>query len=235
MQENYGKDNQGDKQIVEKNEVKQSHIFSGLGNGQKIALAVLAFFAVIVFIFGIINIQKGIYSPFAPKTSVKDKKDSGSELEKFCPSGNCSDLSDADLQNKDTDGDGLSDYDELNFYKTSPYLEDSDSDGFLDKEEIDNNKNPNCPAGRDCDNDVLFNEDAQLVNSGTANNIDLEELNKQIIPNAQISDLGSKEMSADDLRELLIEAGMEKAKLDQISDKDLMESFSEALAEEQAK
>ena len=233
MQENYNKDNQENNQTEDKIETNQSHIFNGLGKGRTIALAVLAFFAVIVFVFGIINIQKGIYSPFAPKTSVKDK-DSGSDLEKFCPSGNCSDLSDADLQSKDTDADVLSDYDELNFYKTSPYLEDSDSDGFSDKEEIDNNKNPNCPAGRDCDNDVLFNEDAQLVNPGTANNIDLEELNKQIIPsNAQISDLGSEEMSADDLRKLLIEAGMEKALLDQISDKDLMESFSEALAEEQ--
>lgn len=231
MQENHNEDNQESKQI-EKVEVEQPHIFSGLGNGQKIALAVLAFFAVLVFVFGIINIQKGIYSPFSQKTSVKDK-DSGHGLEKFCPGGNCSDLSDADLKNKDTDGDGLSDYDELNFYKTSPYLEDSDSDGFSDKEEIDNNKNPNCPAGRDCDNDVLFNEDAQLVNPGTANNIDLEELNAQIMPSkAQISDLGSEEMSVDDLRKLLIEAGMGKALLDQISDKDLMESFSEALAEE---
>ena len=234
MQENHSEDNQEDKQI-EKIEVEQPHIFSGLGKGRTIALAVLAFFAVIVFVFGIINIQKGIYSPFSPKTSVKDK-DNGSDLEKFCPSGNCSDLSDADLKNKDTDGDGLSDYDELNFYKTSPYLEDSDSDGFSDKEEIDNNKNPNCPAGRDCDNDVLFNEDAQLVNPGSANNIDLEELNAQIKPvNTQINDLGAEDMSVDDLRELWIEAGMEKAMLDQISDKDLIESFSEALAEEQAK
>jgi len=234
MQENHNEDNQENKQI-KKIEVEQPHIFSGLGKGRTIALAVLAFFAVLVFVFGIINIQKGIYSPFLPKTSVKDK-DSASDLENFCPSGNCSDLSDADLQNKDTDGDGLSDYDELNFYKTSPYLEDSDSDGFSDKEEIDNNKNPNCPAGRDCDNDVLFNEDAQLVNPGTANNIDLEELNAQIKPiNTQINDLGAEDMNVADLRELLIEAGMEKALLGQISDKDLMESFSEALAEDQAK
>lgn len=226
MQENHNKDNQ-----IEKAEVNQSHIFSGLGKGQKIALAVLAFFAVLVFIFGIINIQKGIYSPFAPKISVKN---SAVSPESLCPSGNCSDLSDEDLKNKDTDKDGLSDYDELNFYKTSPYLDDSDSDGFLDKEEIDNNKNPNCPVGRDCANDILFNEDAQLVNPGTANNIDLEELNVQVIQdNTQINGLGSEEMNVDDLRKLLIEAGMEKTMLDQISDKDLMKSFSEALAEEQ--
>ena len=229
MQENYNKDNREDRQI-EKIETEQSHIFSDLGKDRKIALVVLAFFAVIVFVFGIVNIQKGIYSPFERKTSMKN---SAVSPENLCPSGNCSELSDADLKNKDTDNDGLSDYDELNFYKTSPYLEDSDSDGFLDKEEIDNNKNPNCPAGRDCDNDVLFNEDAQLVNPGAANNIDLEKLNAQIGQNnAQISDFGSEEMSVADLRKLLIEAGMEKALLDQISDKDLMESFSEALAEE---
>ncbi|MCK4540574.1 hypothetical protein KAU09_05515 [Candidatus Parcubacteria bacterium] len=224
MQENHNEDNQ-----IEKVEVDKSHIFSGLGKGQKIALAVLAFFAVIVFIFGIINIQKGIYSPFERKTSAKNNV---VNPENLCLNGNCSDLSDADLKNKDTDKDGLSDYDELNFYKTSPYLEDSDSDGFLDKEEIDNNKNPNCPAGKDCDNDVLFNEDAQLVNQGTANSANLEELNGQIGPsNMQIGDLAGKDMDVADLRKLLIEAGMEKATLDQISDKDLMESFSEALAE----
>ena len=230
MQENYNKDNREDRQI-EKIETEQSHIFSDLGKDRKIALVVLAFFAVIVFVFGIVNIQKGIYSPFERKTSMKN---SAVSPENLCPSGNCSELSDADLKNKDTDNDGLSDYDELNFYKTSPYLEDSDSDGFLDKEEIDNNKNPNCPAGRDC-NDVLFNEDAQSANSGQANNIDLEELNAQIKPNnMQIGDLGNEDIDAADLRKLLIEAGMKKEFLDQINDKDLMKSFSEALAEEQA-
>ena len=39
------------------------------------------------------------------------------------------------LRNQDTDQDGLSDYDELYAYNTSPYLEDSDSDGILDKKE----------------------------------------------------------------------------------------------------
>ncbi len=37
---------------------------------------------------------------------------------------------------KDTDGDGLSDYDELYTYGTSPYLVDSDSDGVSDYDEI---------------------------------------------------------------------------------------------------
>ena len=126
MQENNTEDNK-----IEKVEIKQSHIFSDLGKGQKTALVVLAFFAVFVFIFGAINIKKGIHSPFERKISSQNNKTS---QENFCPNGKCGDISEDDLKNKDTDKDGLSDYDELNFYKTSPYLEDSDSDGFSDKE-----------------------------------------------------------------------------------------------------
>ena len=233
MQENHNKNNQQKDKQMENVEFKQAHIFSGLGSGQKIALVILTFFAVVVFVFGINNMQKGIYSPFERKISTKNNVVSPENL---CANGNCSDLSDDDLKNKDTDKDGLSDYDELNFYKTSPYLEDSDSDGFSDKEEIDNNKNPICPAGRDCANDVLFNEDAGAVNPGKANNIELEELNEKIKPsNTQISGLVGADMDADTLRGLLIEAGMEKASLDQLSDKALLESFNEVLTEEQKK
>lgn len=60
-------------------------------------------------------------------------------------------LSDAlALQGKDTDNDGLSDADELNRYKTSPYLADTDSDGFSDKQELDSRNDPNCPSGKTC-------------------------------------------------------------------------------------
>ena len=41
-----------------------------------------------------------------------------------------------DPYKKDTDGDGLSDYDEINKFKTNPLNEDTDGDGILDGEEI---------------------------------------------------------------------------------------------------
>ena len=51
---------------------------------------------------------------------------------------------------KDTDGDGLTDYQEINIYKTSAYLVDSDSDRISDKDEIIRGTNPNCTEGEDC-------------------------------------------------------------------------------------
>ncbi len=50
----------------------------------------------------------------------------------------------------DTDGDGLSDYDEKNIYHTSPYLADSDSDGISDYTEVTTGTDPNCATGKTC-------------------------------------------------------------------------------------
>lgn len=54
------------------------------------------------------------------------------------------------LKNKDTDSDGLSDYDELYLFRTSPFLADSDSDGINDGDEVAESTDPNCPVGRTC-------------------------------------------------------------------------------------
>jgi hypothetical protein len=55
------------------------------------------------------------------------------------------------LKNVDTDGDGLSDYEELYVYGTSPYLKDSDGDGTSDYDEVKTNRtDPNCPEGMVC-------------------------------------------------------------------------------------
>ena len=53
------------------------------------------------------------------------------------------DDSQKDLKNgKDTDKDGLSDYDEINVYKTNLNNPDSDGDGYLDGEEAKNGYSP---------------------------------------------------------------------------------------------
>lgn len=55
------------------------------------------------------------------------------------------------LKEKDTDGDGLSNYDELFTYGSSPYLFSSAGDEISDGEKIRNGQNPNCPRGQSCD------------------------------------------------------------------------------------
>jgi len=47
------------------------------------------------------------------------------------------------LNDTDTDGDGLYDMEEVRTYKTDPLNKDTDSDGYLDGEEVGNGYNPN--------------------------------------------------------------------------------------------
>ncbi len=51
-----------------------------------------------------------------------------------------------DISNPDTDGDTLSDGDEINVHKTSPLLRDTDGDGVPDNVEVQTGSNPNDPG-----------------------------------------------------------------------------------------
>jgi len=53
----------------------------------------------------------------------------------------------------DSDGDGLTDYEETNFYKTSPSVADTDGDGFSDGSEVKNGFNP-LGTGKMIDNKI---------------------------------------------------------------------------------
>ncbi len=56
----------------------------------------------------------------------------------------------AALKDKDTDEDGLNDYEELYVYGSSPYLLSSASDGVSDGDKVKQGVNPNCQAGKTC-------------------------------------------------------------------------------------
>lgn len=103
---------------------------------------------------------------------------------------------------KDTDGDGLSDYEERYIYGTSPYLSDTDSDGVSDYEEI--------IAGQEA---LCFGETCDLENQIEVDNLDLE------VP--------PKKMSLDELKNTLIEAGYPSEEVNKLSEDNLNLIYSE--------
>ncbi len=215
-----------------------------LDKNQKIAAAGLAVFAVLIVILWMAQLKNNIYGPF---NSPADSSQVASEAQ----------TSDEALKVKDTDSDGLSDYDELNIYSTSPYLEDTDGDGLKDGEEVKAGTDPNCPKGKTCTGGLLDNSAAAPtastsgatvlpdagLNNLTAQNENLNSLLNQFNatqPTAQTTNsagslssdqLGAlKNIDAASLRQLLLQQGMDKATLDKISDTDLLKSFQETLS-----
>ncbi|WP_371801852.1 hypothetical protein [Candidatus Lokiarchaeum ossiferum] len=84
------------------------------------------------------------------------------------------------IDTTDSDGDGLSDYDELNFHGTDPNLDDTDKDGLDDYYEVQNNYDPinyAHPTWLDTDSDSISNViegDEDLDNDGFENFRDTE-------------------------------------------------------------
>jgi len=173
------------------------------------------------------------------------------------------------LKQRDTDQDGLSDYDETYIYHTSAYLPDSDSDGMDDMKEIARGSDPNCPIGQDCfafintfDEETSTADQSSLPEGSTAQlrqileqaGMPAETLNsltddevwaayQQVIAEAgnatstpaQTVDLPVsqlKDLTPDQLRKLLSQAGVGSDILDKISDEELMNLAQETLQEQ---
>lgn len=132
----------------------------------------------------------------------------------------------------DTDGDGLNDYDELNVFRTSPYLADSDSDGFDDNQEIKSGNDPNCPTDQNCGRAVDRGVNSPLVASDLSDELPFEEAGLGV----QIEDEGDIEallgqLTNSDIRSALLQQGIDQATVDSLSDEELREMFNTALAE----
>lgn len=218
-----------------------------LDKNQKIAAAGLAVFAVLIVVLWVAQLRNNIYGPFNAPAGSSQVAQTGLDDQA---------AKDAALKAKDTDGDGLSDYDELNIYKTSPYLADTDGDGLKDGDEVKAGTDPNCPKGKTCGQGLLDNtapaQDASTSGATVLPDAGLNNLNNQsntlnsllnqfgaTQPTGQSSAPASgaaltsdqlnalKNIDVASLRQLLLQAGMDKATLDKISDTDLMASYSE--------
>ncbi|OGF23346.1 hypothetical protein A2Y83_01365 [Candidatus Falkowbacteria bacterium RBG_13_39_14] len=189
--------------------------FSQAGNGKQQKIIFFAFlgFGLVALIFAVFQLRYSLRSPFHESVLTSNKGD-GSKASKN------NDI--FSLQSADTDNDGLTDYDEIYIYDTSPYLEDSDSDGYSDKVEVDSQNNPNCPNEGNCS----FFLDAGFVASGTP----------QIAEDLYAEMIAQQNLEASDaaiLRSMLAEQGIPAELLGQISDEDLMREYASVAGSEQ--
>ncbi|MCK4967506.1 MAG: hypothetical protein KAS12_00500 [Candidatus Aenigmarchaeota archaeon] len=167
---------------------------------QKLYLIGFIILAIGIILFGANQIYNQIYQPFA--------KPIDSQL-----TADLSQIDLAELQNKlnasqmkDTDDDGITDLIENANYQTSPYLADSDSDSYNDKEEIDAGSNPLDPQS-------------------TPANINIEPVEQQI----EVKEQEETEISAERIRQALQLAGMDQDILQQVNDQTLLELYQQTV------
>jgi hypothetical protein len=175
-------------------------------NPQKKGAIVLAVAGVLALGFGIWQLNYNIKSPFKLKPIDKNAL-SGENI--------------FDSQTKDTDGDGLTDFEEINLYNTSPYLEDTDSDGLSDGEEIKNNTDPNCPSGKTCGTAENAAAPAPAIGSDLPNS--------PLGNGATAGNAIPSNLTAADIRKMLKDGGMSDADLKKLDDKTLMQIYAEAM------
>ncbi|OJI07659.1 hypothetical protein BK004_01085 [bacterium CG10_46_32] len=185
------------------------------------------FFAATSLFFGVVSIKQKINIAVATNPS----EDAQTSSEAF---------NDARLRVLDTDEDGLSDWEELNVHKTSPYLADSDSDGASDRVEIGAGTDPNCPAGRICGSDIIDTITA-IQNQAAADEATADSSSAggatDFSPESQaaLDALNQGGMpTPDQIRALLRDSGIPEDQLAETSDEDLIQLFQEVASQQTA-
>ena len=193
-------------------EEKNENMKPGISKEQKIGLFLLFVFAILSVSLGILQMRNTLYSPFALKDVAPDiSSDAINSVEA--------------QQLRDTDRDGLSDFDELYVYTTSIYLADTDSDGINDKEEVDGGKNPLCAEGTNCGN-VLGEAAGAIKNSSST----LKIIGTDVELGEEPTDINTILQDPEQIKQLLAQAGVNMEILNNISNEDLMIMVNEVMA-----
>ena len=200
----------------EKNE-PHSSFFKSLPKPQRAAFLFLSALSLGVLVLWIWQFNSRLSGPFRIPGSQETIKVSSTE-----------DLA-AALSNMDTDGDGLTDNEELSLYKTSPYLEDSDSDGVDDRTEIEKGTDPNCAPGQQCNV-----QDVTALTAVASNTAAVSTETAAVIADSGNSDglqaMMAGQADAAQLRALLLDSGADANMLKQLSDEELLKTYQEMLA-----
>jgi len=215
-------------------QIPQNKVNVSFTLGQKVSAGVLVSVIIVILFFGFSRLKKNIEAPFDLFVNASIPKVLSEEEKEL-----------SELRNKDTDEDGLNDYDEQYIYQTSPYIQDSDSDGIDDKKEIENGSNPNCPAGQDCG--IIDSGSIEVPSQQEVENVPFSQTEVFNMGGGGFSGIGGIEqpvvnevsfvlpenLPALEIRELLRQAGMAEDVLSQITDEQLVQSYQKALLQGQ--
>ncbi len=212
-----------------------------LDKKQKSFFVVFVLCAIVALVFTYSSVREGVYAPF--RISIKELennksmlKDSATEKENY-------------QKRTDTDGDGLSDWDEEHIYHSSPYLWSTAGDGLPDNVKIAMGENPLCKHGETCTVEAMsFNLPTTTYPGGNMQDSSVKgDLGNIIMGDSQAgqnfrqtaSEAGV-DMSLDSsiprdpalLRQALLQTGqVTQADLDKVSDQQLLQYFDEAKVE----
>ncbi len=200
-----------------------SQFWNALTMEQKLAVGVLCVAGVAALAFSAIRVRDALIGPFT--TDVQTLVDLRNQL-------GPSDAELAEEQRRtDTDGDGVNDYDELNAYRTSPYLRDSDSDGEADNIEIAKGTDPNCAKGQTCLSVVSGTETASGTRPGFIPPPGTAALPGTMPPGGAVGASPIPPRDAATIRSILQSSGMSAAELAGFSDAELLNAYDQLLKE----
>lgn len=202
---------------------------------QRIMIGIFAFVFVTALVLGFRSIALSVKTPFKPlsQSSSLSSQNLGLKTEEQSRDA---------LRNSDIDGDGLSDYDEINTYRTSMFLKDSDSDGYTDDVELKSGYDPNCPSGQVCASSgfdasaFAFPKKEVLSPDATALEAPLKATGEEL--KIDIPEFGGsftidqlREMPIERIRAVLLQKGMPSDELGKIDDATLREIYIKSLSE----
>lgn len=191
---------------------------------QKISFTMLVLFGILIVVLGFLQMRNTIYGPFV----IRESDFEGSQNPALFES------EEARLQSIDTDQDGINDYEELEFFTTSPYLPDTDSDGISDKKEIDAGTNPLCPEGQQCaaTEAVVTTTSSGLV-PVLGDTTGIGQNPGDLAPPSVLESLSALSDNPAALRDLMLRSGaISKAELDQVDDATLLELAKSMIAQQ---
>ncbi len=205
---------------------------------QKLIIVLLALISVGVVGLGFLQFKNQLEGPFLADRLIEEKARIRGPLEflEFYRQEQRNNDELTRLQQRDSDGDGLTDYQEIYIYKSNAYSADSDADGVEDGAEIAQGTDPNCRPGEICDEDGFV----VRTSTGARGELNLGALvqeTRESYQQLQGFDEAEKEqlrvyfesLTPDDMRQLLSQQGFPLEDLEELTDEQLQQTLDSIL------